>query len=71
MDDGKYKWVTHEYQSDELQFEANENSEKIKIVKFVIRWQFTNNWIDMKCLIKRKKHVSKTLRVEIKLSLEA
>jgi hypothetical protein len=37
MDDGEYKRVTHEYQSDELQLEANENSEKMKILKSVMR----------------------------------
>jgi hypothetical protein len=35
MDYGKYKPVTHEYQSEELQLEANENSGKMKIAKSV------------------------------------
>jgi hypothetical protein len=59
-DYGKYKPVTHEYQSEELQLEANENSGKMKIVKSVMRRQFTSNLMDMKRFIKRNKHVSKT-----------
>lgn len=63
MDDGKYKWVTHEFQSDELQIEANESSGKMKILKSEIRRQFTSEWVDMKRLIKWKKNMLVKLKV--------
>jgi hypothetical protein len=43
MDNSKYKRVTHEYQSDELQLEAKEHSGIMKILKSVMRLQFTSN----------------------------